>query len=107
MAGRKKVVYPLSYNPILEYWNLIESGEEVVSNKIHEWYKHLAWEVNNPGEYFYSPARANHVLEFAENYPKGPALVVRCDWNFGRKRTWLRCLALWISMVFVNAGSQC
>ena len=35
MAGRKKVVYPLSYNPILEYWNLIESGEEVVSNKIH------------------------------------------------------------------------
>lgn len=70
MAGRKKVVYPLSYNPILEYWNLIESGEEVVSNKIHEWYKHLAWEVNNPGEYFYSPARANHVLEFAENYCK-------------------------------------
>ena len=27
-------------------------------------------EVNNPGEYFYSPPRANHILEFAENYCK-------------------------------------
>lgn len=66
----KKVVYPLAYNPILEYWNKIESDEEVVSAKIHKWYKYLAQLVNEPGEYFYSPKRANHILEFAENYCK-------------------------------------
>lgn len=67
---KKKVIYPLAYNPILEYWNLIESGQEVVNRKIHLWYKYLAQQVNSPGEYFYSPKRANHVLEFAENYCK-------------------------------------
>lgn len=66
----KKVIYPLTYNPILEYWNLIESGQEIVSRKIYLWYKYVAHQVNNPGEYFYSPKRANHVLEFAENYCK-------------------------------------
>lgn len=66
----KKVIYPLAYNPILEYWQEIESGREVVSRKIYLWYKYLAHLVNNPGEYFYSPKRANHVLEFAENYCK-------------------------------------
>ena len=63
-----KVVYPVEYNPILEYWEAIESGRETVSNKISRWYKYLAWMVKNPGEYFYSAKRANHVLEFAENY---------------------------------------
>lgn len=66
----KKITYPLAYNPILEYWNQIESGQEVVSRKIYLWYKYVAHQVNNPGEYFYSPKRANHVLEFAENYCK-------------------------------------
>lgn len=66
----KKVIYPLTYNPILEYWNLIESGQEIVSRKIYLWYKYVAHQVNHPGEYFYSPKRANHVLEFAENYCK-------------------------------------
>lgn len=66
----KKVMYPLTYNPILEYWNLIESGQEIVSRKIYLWYKYVAHQVNNPGEYFYSAKRANHVLEFAENYCK-------------------------------------
>ena len=65
-----KYRYPLDYNPILEYWAAIESGKEVVSSKVHKWYQYLAWEVNHPGEYFYSPKRANHVLEFAENYCK-------------------------------------
>jgi len=69
VAG-KRINYPLAYNPILEYWNLIESGKEVVSRKIYVWYQYLAIQANNPGEYFYSPARANHVLEFAENYCK-------------------------------------
>lgn len=66
MANR--VNYPLDYNPVMEYWNKIESGEEIVSKKIYNLYKYLAYLVNNPGEYFYSPKRANHILEFAENY---------------------------------------
>lgn len=61
--------YPLTYNPILEYWHRIESGEEVVSLKVRKAYKHLAEKINTPGgEYFYDPRRANHILEFAENY---------------------------------------
>lgn len=63
-----KFVYPTDYNPVLEYWEAIESGRETVSNKIYRWYKHLAYLVKHPGEYFYSNKRANHVLEFAENY---------------------------------------
>ena len=66
----KKVIYPLSYNPILEYWNKIESKEIRVCKKTYKWYKYLAHQVNHPGEYFYSAKRANHVLEFAENYCK-------------------------------------
>lgn len=66
----KKVIYPLAYNPILEYWNKIESGQIVVGKKIYKWYEYLAHWVNNPNEYFYSPKRANHILEFAENYCK-------------------------------------
>lgn len=68
--AKKRVLYPLAYNPILEYWELIESGNETVSRKIYLWYKHLVHLIENPGEYFYSPKRANHVLEFAENFCK-------------------------------------
>ena len=64
----KKIVYPPHYNPVLEYWKAIEDGREVVSDKIRRWYRYLAHLVEHPGEYFYSVKRANHVLEFAENY---------------------------------------
>ena len=65
------IKYPIVYNPILEYWKAIESGKEVVSTKIHKLYKKLANDVLNAnGEYFYSPKRANHVIEFIENYCK-------------------------------------
>lgn len=60
--------YPLSYNPILEYWEEIESGKEIVSIKIKKWYEYLVEIIRNPGEYFYSEKRANHVIEFAENF---------------------------------------
>lgn len=60
--------YPITYNPILEYWGKIENGEEVACAKIRKLYAHLADKIRNPGKYHYSPARANHVLEFAENY---------------------------------------
>lgn len=61
--------YPSDYNPILEYWDAIESGKEAVSRKVYLTYKHV---VSNLGrsdlEYYYEPRRANHVLEYAENY---------------------------------------
>ncbi len=60
--------YPLNYNPILEYYEKIKSGEEIVSEKVRKWYKKLSYDVEHPGYYFYSNARANHVLEFAENF---------------------------------------
>ncbi len=65
---RKFRRYPLTYNPILEYWQAIQDGREVVCKKIYKTYKHLVDELNRPGEYFYSPSRANHVIEFFENY---------------------------------------
>ena len=65
---RKFRHYPDNYNPIREYWQAIQEGREVVSLKILKTYKHLIHELDHPGEYFYNPARANHVLEFFENY---------------------------------------
>lgn len=65
---RKFRHYPLLYNPIREYWQAIEDGREVVSKKIYKTYKHLVYQLDHPGEYYYSPARANHVIEFFENY---------------------------------------
>lgn len=63
-----RVKYSANYNPIIEYWEKIRSGEIKVSKKVYETYKKLVFDVNNPGEFFYSAARANHFLEFAENY---------------------------------------
>lgn len=63
-----KVIYSDNYNPIVEYWEKINSGEIVVGKKIFCTYKKIVYDIEHPGEYFYSPARANHILEFAENY---------------------------------------
>lgn len=60
--------YPLAYNPILEYWEKIQSQEIRVSNKVYRTYKKVVSDLNAPEEYFYSPARGNHILEFAENF---------------------------------------
>lgn len=61
--------YPLAYNPILEYWDKIESGQETVGKKVRKVYKHLAEKCyNTSGEFHYDPRRGNHILEFAENY---------------------------------------
>lgn len=64
----ERIRYPDDYNPILEYWEKIQSGEEVVSDKVYRTYKKVVHDIRNPGVYFYSPKRAKHVLEFAENY---------------------------------------
>lgn len=62
------VKYPEDYNPILEYWEGIQSGKITVCDKIRRTYKKLVYDIEHPDEYFYSPKRANHILEFAENY---------------------------------------
>lgn len=68
MAG-KLVRYPSDYNPILEYWEAIESGRETVCAKVRKTYEKLVQDLNDSDSpYFYSPKRANHVIEFFENY---------------------------------------
>lgn len=62
------IKYSEDFNPILEYWEKIQSGEEVVSKKIRKTYEKLAHDVAEPAEWFYSAKRANHVIEFAENF---------------------------------------
>ncbi len=65
------IKYPLDYNPILEYWAQIESGKEVVSEKVKKTYQKVVADLtDNSSEYYYSPKRANHVIEFIENYCK-------------------------------------
>lgn len=60
--------YPENYNPIREYWEKIESGEVTVCDKIRRTYKKLIYDLDHPGEYFYSAHRGNHIIEFFENY---------------------------------------
>lgn len=105
-SGKKKIQYPLAYNPILDYWNKIENKEIRVCNKIYQWYKYLAHQVNFPGEYFYSPKRANHVIEFAENYCKlskgaGAGKPVRLElWEKAH-------LAAVFGFIDINGNRQC
>jgi phage terminase large subunit-like protein len=67
----RKIQYPLAYNPILEYYNKIDFGEEVVSNKVRRIYKKLVDDVHDSTSiYEYDPKRANHAIEFIENYCK-------------------------------------
>lgn len=62
------IKYPIAYNPILEYWEKIQSKEVIVSNKVYRTYRKVVHDIQFPGEYFYSSKRASHILEFAENY---------------------------------------
>ena len=67
------VKYPEDYSPILEYYERIKSGDEVVSRKIARVYRKLVEDLNGSvgadgTVYHYSHSRANHILEFAENY---------------------------------------
>jgi phage terminase large subunit-like protein len=63
------IKYDLNYNPILEYWNKIKSGEEVVSEKIKKTYKKIVLDLNTKtSEWYYEPKRGNHIIEFIENF---------------------------------------
>ncbi|MEK3997901.1 terminase large subunit [Bacillus sp. FSL K6-2822] len=66
-----RVQYPLSYNPIIEYYNKIESGEEIVGYKVKRIYKKLIDDIYDQDSiYEYNPRRANHAMEFIENFCK-------------------------------------
>lgn len=62
--------YPKDYNPILEYWEQIQTDKTLVSRKVYQQYEEIVRWINENGykEWFYSPERANHVIEFAENF---------------------------------------
>lgn len=61
--------YPETYNPIIGYWKKIESGDEIVSQKVYKTYKHVVRKLSEKNsEWFYSPSRANHVIEFIESF---------------------------------------
>lgn len=61
--------YPDDYNPILKYWGKIESGEEIVSDKVWKTYRKVVHDLNREDtEWYYSHKRANHVIEFIENF---------------------------------------
>lgn len=65
------IKYPLTYNPIIEYYSKIDSGHIVTSQKVTRIYKYLVDEMSNvDSEYEYSAKRANHAIEFIENFCK-------------------------------------
>lgn len=59
-------------NPILEYWNKIEKGDEVTSFKIKRTYQHIVNDIiNNPLSLWeYDDDKAYHAIEFIERYCK-------------------------------------
>ena len=64
----RKVRYELTYNPIREYFDEIQNGR-VVSLKVYKVYKELVRIMDDPNsEWEYSAKKANHALEFIENY---------------------------------------
>lgn len=62
--------YPKNYNPILEYWEQIQNNQVLVSKKVYQQYEEIVRWINEDGykEWYYYPERANHIIEFAENF---------------------------------------
>lgn len=98
--------YSLEYNPILQYYAQIKSKKVTVSKAIEKWYRYLVWHIQNSDEYFYSPKRANHIIEFAENF---------CKFSKGatggqpvRLELWEKAhLAAVFGFVDINGNRQC
>lgn len=58
-------------NPIIEYRNKIESGEEIVSDKVRRVYKKLYDDMHDEESvYEYSEEKAKHAIEFIERFCK-------------------------------------
>lgn len=71
VKSKLKIKYESNYNPIIEYWNQIKSNEVTVSRKVYRVYKELYKIINDPDSIWeYSSEKANHAIEFVENYCK-------------------------------------
>src|SRR5690625_185695 len=58
-------------NPIVEYWNQIESGKVSVGYKIKRVYKKLVNDLDNlESEYEYDENKASHAIDFVEKFCK-------------------------------------
>lgn len=58
-------------NPILEYWDKITTGEEVVSLKVKKQYSKLVQDILKPRDnWTYDENRADHAIKFIERYCK-------------------------------------
>jgi phage terminase large subunit-like protein len=58
-------------NPILEYWEQIESKKIVVSLKVYKQYKKLVSDILSPrDQWIYDEKKANHAINFIEKYCK-------------------------------------
>lgn len=61
--------YEESYNPIIEYWREIETGQVIVGSKVRRIYQKLVKDIQDDSTvYEYSAKRANHAIEFIENF---------------------------------------
>ncbi|WP_416808706.1 terminase large subunit [Bacillus thuringiensis] len=65
------IKYPPSYNPILEYWYKIKTKQVIVSDKVRRVYKKIVTDLSSTkSEWEYNAKRANHAIEFVENFCK-------------------------------------
>lgn len=58
-------------NWVLNYWEAIDSGKEIVSDKVRRVYKRLAERIKTPsGQYTFDNQKATHAVGFIETYCK-------------------------------------
>lgn len=65
----KRIRYDEAYNPIVEYYEWINDHRKRVSLKVYKVYTELVRLIGDPdSEWEYDPRKANHAMEFVENY---------------------------------------
>lgn len=70
-TDNKAFNYPLSYNPIIEYWYQIKDKKVIVSKKVYKVYKELYRLIHDQqSEWEYNSRKANHAITFIEKYCK-------------------------------------
>lgn len=91
--------YPEDYNPIRLYWEEIQTGRETVSQKIYKTYRHIMRLMEaQDSVYFYDHRRANHVIEFIENF---------CHHSKGKAGGKLVSLELWEQAMLATIFGFC
>lgn len=69
--AKLRIEYELNYNPIVEYWEWIVDNREKVSHKIFRVYSEILRFLQYENSVWeYSPKKANHAIEFIENFCK-------------------------------------